>query len=403
MTSEEVMKRCLSQATPRSPISASRHVKRHRPTTLQFRSILTFEDGFLICASSTSSDGDAVGNHGLSDMLLVKTDNAGNTIWSRCYGGSQSDGGLRVIASNAGGSIIVGQTSSNDGDLVGNNPYYAEPVPSTTGWVMKVDAEGDIIWQRCVGGLGNEFLYDVKEAQDGSIWAVGYTNSNNGDVTGNQGGGDAWIVKLNGAGELIGTKCFGGTAHDRFGGINVLPSGNAIVVGRTISADGDISDPLGGLDVWVVCVSSDLEVIWQRTMGGSTNDLAEGIAPASDGSVVITGYSQSSDGDLTGNHGEADVWVVKLAPWEVGIAEHGTPQALHLYPSPVQDHLQVEWEGPHAAVLHWTIVDLTGRPVAQGRSAGGRWSVPVAHLAPGTYVMWVHGPRGMSGGRFVKE
>ncbi len=276
-------------------------------------------------------------------------------------------------------------------------------MPGTTGWIVKLNAQGDIQWQKCYGGQLSDDLRVISESPDGSYWAVGYTSSTDGDVSGNHGGVDGWVLRLGPSGELMGQRCIGGSGYDQLTGLHVLPDGNALVSGYTSSTDGDITDPLGGNDAWTLLLDPNLEILWQRTLGGSGNDNGYATDAGQVGGAVITGHSRSTDGDLTGNNGESDLWVVKLAPWEVGMDELDWHPNMNLYPSPTEDLVQVEWNGPHAGPLSWEIIDLTGRAVARGRSVGGRWSVPVAQLAPGTYLMRVHGPKGVSGGRFVKE
>lgn len=324
-------------------------------------------NGYMVCGTTSSSNGDGVGNHGGQDLLIVKLDLDGNTVWSRCYGGSGSDGGRHIIKASDGSYIIAAQTRSNDGDLTGINPYYTLPIPGIMGWVLKINSEGEILWQRCTGGYSNDYIYNVRIAQDGSLWAVGLTFSNDGDISGNHGSNDGWVVRLDASGNLIGNRCLGGSGGDRFQAIHILPSGNAIVVGYTNSIDGDISAPLGNVDIWATCLTPGLDLLWQRNMGGSLADQGHGITPASDGGVVIAGLSLSADGNLTSNNGDADLWVVKLAPWDdthVSAVDGGS--LLQVYPNPANDLLTLEFDELIGTNSELTIKDASGRTVYAG-------------------------------------
>ena len=369
-----------------------------------FASIAIGPDGYVVCGHTSSNDGDAISNNGSVDLLLVKLDLEGNTVWSRCYGGSRADVGRHVISTLDGNYLIAAQTQSNDGDIAGLNTYYVLPSPGITGWVLKINSEGEILWQRCIGGYSNDYIYNVRIAQDGSIWAAGHTYSNDGDVSDNNGSYDAWVIRLDGSGNVAGNRCFGGSGGDRFQDIHILPSGNAIVVGYTNSIDGDISTPLGNWDIWATCLTPNLDIVWERTLGGSAADLGEGIAPASDGGVVIAGLSLSADGNLTGNNGDSDIWVVKLAPWDdTGLQPAHSVAPLQLFPNPVVDQLKVRHDAFPLAGLPWTVTDITGRMILQGRFGMDEAVLSVEGLAPGVYHLLVGDGAQLATARFINQ
>ncbi|MBX2980580.1 MAG: T9SS type A sorting domain-containing protein [Flavobacteriales bacterium] len=370
-----------------------------------FASIAFGPDGYVVCGHTSSNDGDAISNNGSVDLLLVKLDLGGNTVWSRCYGGSRADVGRHVISTLDGNYLIAAQTQSNDGDIAGLNTYYVLPSPGITGWVVKVNDEGDILWQRCIGGFSNDYLFSVREASDGFIWAAGYTNSNDGDVNGNQGAGDAWVVKLDSSGTIIDNRCLGGAGGDRFKDVHVLPTGNTIAIGYTNSSDGDVTAPLGNTDVWAVCLSPDLEILWQRTLGGSLADLGEGIAPASDGGVVVAGLSLSADGNLTSNNGDADLWVVKLAPWDdTQVSEFDGASHLQVYPNPAKDLLTIDLGGYEQVGEEIEVFDAVGRTVIGPlKATSGVVHVSVAGLDTGSYSVVLRSAAGTRTRRFVKH
>src|SRR5678815_2223993 len=90
-------------------------------------------------------------------------------------------------------------------------------------------------------------------------------------------------------------------------------------------------------DYWIVNLTGSGNILWQKCLGGSDNDQAYSILPAMDSGYVVAGATYSNDGDVTGNHGSKDYWVVKLYPFVIsGMEENNVPE-LQVYPNPSSD------------------------------------------------------------------
>lgn len=287
--------------------------------TNSFRAIANAHNGGWIVAGSTWSDGGTNCGLGQTDAWLAHIGVDGQTLWSRCYGGTLADGAGDIATTGDGGYIVVGSTRSNDGDLTGVNPYWVPPLPSSTGWVLKLDAVGEIQWQHCYGGSANDGFSSVVEAADGSFWLVGHTRSNDGDVTGNHGEEDGWVIRLDSNGEFLGQRCVGGSAEERTPGLALLPNGHALIAGDTYSMDGDITEPRGLSDAWILELDLALDIIWQRSYGGTAHDRCLDVhVSGASAAVFLVGTTRSNDGDLT-NHpgnGEGDTWIMKTRPMD---------------------------------------------------------------------------------------
>lgn len=168
------------------------------------------------------------------------------------------------------------------------------------------------LWQKSLGGSGAERVASVKKTADGGYIAAGYSESKNGDVSGNHGAIDAWIVKLSNAGAIEWQKSLGGTGGDRAKSIVQTADGGYIVAGASLSNDGDVSGNHGGSDMWIVKLSNDGAIEWQKSLGGTGLDYDASVIPISTG-YMIAGTSSSNDGDVSGNHGNADFWVMNLS------------------------------------------------------------------------------------------
>ena len=107
-------------------------------------------------------------------------------------------------------------------------------------------------------------------------------------------------------------KCLGGSNEDRAFSIQLTSDGGYIVAGDTESINGDVSDNHGNRDAWVVKLDNTGNIEWQKCLGGNNNDIARCIIQTSDGGYIATGDTYSNDGDVSGNNGVSDAWVVKL-------------------------------------------------------------------------------------------
>ena len=272
---------------------------------------------YYIAGYTISSDGDVTGYHGSGalDCWVIKIDAAGNLLWQKTLGGSDFDNARSVQSTADGGCILAGSTSSSDGDVTGNHMYGDY-------WVVKLDKNGNIQWQKALGGSMTEEAFSVLVTKDGGYLVSGYANSHDGDVTGVHGGSyDAWLVKLDAAGNIIWQKAYGGSSNETANNIQNTPDGGYVFTGASWSADGDIACNAGQNDVLVMKINSAGDLQWQKTMGGSAADEGYFIQPLNDGSYIVAATTTSPG--IPGYHmpfGSGiydepfDYWVIKLSP-----------------------------------------------------------------------------------------
>ncbi len=273
----------------------------------------TSDGGYIVAGWSGSNDGDVSGNHGNHDYWVVKLNSAGAIEWQRALGGSGTDEAFSIQQTSDGGFIVAGYSYSNDGNVSGwHEGYDSYGSPTSDYWVVKLNSAGAIVWQRALGGNDKDVARSIQQTTDGGYIVAGYSESNDGDVSGNHGGVDSWIVKLNSAGALVWQKCLGGSSGDYAYSIQQTSDGGFIVAGVSYSNDGDVSGWHGSWDSWVVKLNSAGALVWQKCLGGSSDDWAYSIQQPSDGGFIVAGVSYSNDGDVSGWHGSWDSWVVKL-------------------------------------------------------------------------------------------
>ena len=119
-------------------------------------------------------------------------------------------------------------------------------------------------------------------------------------------------MKLFSTGHYVWQKSLGGTADDIASSIPITSDGGYIVAGGSSSNNDDVSGNNGSHDCWIVKLTSTAEITWQKSFGGSSIDAATSIQQTSDGGYIFAGYTESDDGDVTVNKGGSDYWIVKL-------------------------------------------------------------------------------------------
>jgi hypothetical protein len=130
--------------------------------------------------------------------------------WSKCFGGFYTDVGNSIAQTTDGNFVIVGNTGSNDGDVVGNNEY----LKGGKAWVIKINNEGRLLWQKTYGGTGGVSGRFITATSDGGSIFTAWSISKNGQTSGNHGGEDVWVAKLDANGNLQWQRSYGGSGVD---------------------------------------------------------------------------------------------------------------------------------------------------------------------------------------------
>jgi hypothetical protein len=255
-------------------------------------------------------------------ISLTSMAQAGSALWSRCFGGSRADSARSVANTADGGFFVAGVTYSNDGNVTGNH----NPTGNfSDAWVIKVNATGNLVWQKTYGGSFTDQANSICATTDGGAVIAGWTNSADGDVThlhGPAGGAaDFWVVKIDDTGAIQWQNTYGGSRNDYAQSIKQTRDGGFIVVGNTYSNDSDVAgnhDNSGATaDVWVVKLNASGAITWQKNFGGSLQDEANCVIQSVDDDYVIVGSSWSNNGDVSRGsfipfNSNPDYWTFKI-------------------------------------------------------------------------------------------
>jgi fimbrial isopeptide formation D2 family protein len=256
-------------------------------------------DGYIFLGESLSTNGDLTGGHGNYDIWVVKLDKSGNIIWQKSLGGSKEEHASVIKQTTDGGYIITGTTSSNDGDVQGLHETDSLHGSDRDIWVVKLDRNGSIEWQKCLGGSNEDHASDIELTATGGYIVIGSTKSDDGDITGFHSGDtippiatDAWVVSLSLTGALEWQKCLGGKKSDELFDLQILPDQTFIAVGETYSNDGDVSFLNGVLpDCWLVNFNNiNGNIIWEKTFGTTVEEHGITLSLTNSGNIVIGGY-----------------------------------------------------------------------------------------------------------------
>ena len=371
------------------------------------RAILKTEDGgFVILSRSFSSDGDISENNGNSDAWIFKIDAEANLLWEKSFGSSYNENPVAMVQGTNGEIVILCEAiaSQNDDIFLGGNDFWLfkidangnliseqnygttyterpkamsktpdggyilvgesytmvndiEPVLGLSDFTaMKIDQSGELVWSKIYGGSQEDVPQAIIPAVDGGYLIGGYSESDDIDVTSNAGNSDQWLIKISEQGDLEWTQVYGipwpeeivtmvaTNANDGYllldydfnlrkitltgeeiwniyyGGSeqerphSILAVGDGyIMAGESGSSDGDVSGNNGDDDMWVIKVDEDGNVVCEQNFGGSLRDYAKSIIPSGEqDSYIVIGQSASNDQDIPNNYGSHDVCVLKI-------------------------------------------------------------------------------------------
>ena len=234
----------------------------------------TKDEGYIIAGYTTSF------GEGSRDAYLIRTDVNGKTLWTKTYGGSNTDYAWTVQQTNDEG-FIFGAHSGSFG--LGSHDVY----------LVKSDLSGNVTWSRVYGGSNADGAYSLQQTTDGGFIIGAHVNSFG------AGQHDVYLIKINNNGDTLWTKTFGGSGEDRFRELHQTADGGYILVSETLSFGA------GNSDVYLIKTDSTGNLLWTKTYGGSSSDFGYSVRQNSDGGYIIAGYTRSF------GSGGTDVYIIK--------------------------------------------------------------------------------------------
>jgi hypothetical protein len=273
--------------------------------------IQTTDGGFAIFGFTESTDEDVTQNAGSQDFWLLKISSNGTLLWEKTFGFSGADYGTSLIQTNDNGYLLTGVLDVTASGGQGNAKSTAVNHSGGDYWAIKTDLSGNLEWSKFFGGSFTEIPLGIVETIDHNFIIAGSSDSADFNVSNNKGTYDFWIIKISSIGDLIWEKSFGGSGIDEARAITNTNDGNFMVVGDTRSVDIDVSTNNGAADVWIVKFSTEGNLIWEKTIGGTSFDAARAISKTQDNGFLIAGSSRSLDTNFE-NNGQNDALILKI-------------------------------------------------------------------------------------------
>ncbi|WP_185288505.1 T9SS type A sorting domain-containing protein [Chryseobacterium lactis] len=336
----------------------------------------TSDSGYIVAGSSTSTDGDVIGNHGNSDYWIVKLDAGGNIQWQKSLGGSDGDAASSIQQTYDGGYIIGGTSSSTDGDVIGNHG-------GVDYWIVRLSYDGSLLWQKSLGGSGNDYCYFIRETYESGYIVAGASPSIGESPIPNY---DYRIIKLSNNGAVQWDKYFGGSGYDVAQTVRQATNWDFIISGSSTSTNGNVTGNHGSQDYWILRLDYLGNLKWQKSLGGPGADTSTSMIIAEDYSCVIAGATNSTTGDVTDNHGLMDAWIVKLAPEQLSVSESQQKNKTNLYPNPAKDFFYLDHLPKESTI---SITDMAGRKLFSQKYHEEKVRIDTSGFTNGIYIVQV--------------
>ncbi|RZJ72573.1 T9SS type A sorting domain-containing protein [Flavobacterium sp.] len=252
--------------------------------------VQTRDGGFLLAGTSSSdANGDKSDKcRGGNDIWLVKLDNAGSVKWQKTFGGAFDDELRSVVATSDGGYLVGAySTSSETGDKLG------KCFGAGDFWLLRLDDKGDVIWQQTFGGAKDDELKTVIQTNDGNFMVAGYSNSGAGfnKTTSSRDGSDFWVLKIDTDGQSLWQESYDFGKYDVLTSIIENTDGTLLIAGHAKSDPGKANDTEGTNDYIALKVAADGREIWSRTLGSDGEDVLYKLVETRDGGYLLAGTS----------------------------------------------------------------------------------------------------------------
>jgi hypothetical protein len=235
----------------------------------------TSDGGYIIAGVINSNGG------GRSDIWVIKTDNDGNMIWNKTFNGNghpiSHDYGTALDLTSDGCYIVLGGTFTSDE----TNGYDV--------WLIKIDADGNILWDNKIGETDCEFGWSVQQTTDDGYIITGVDSYG---VSGEK----VWLIKTDGAGNVTWDEKYSGSESARGASVQQTSDGGYIIAGYTYKGS-------SRYDALLIKTDDSGAQEWSKIFGGIYTDVAVSVRQTADGGYILTGYKGSFLND--------DLWLIK--------------------------------------------------------------------------------------------
>ena len=379
------------------------------------------DDGGIVCTTGKGfwACGDVSQFFGSTDFWVVKLDKNGELEWETTLGTSGDEMDDRVAIAEDGGLYVFGDAANQSGD--GNIESCARPGGYADGILVKMNANGEVEWNRCNGGNKHDSFSNVIELPDGYLFG-GHSSSSDGDL---QSAGyhpghwygqswmpltsDIWLLRTDLDGNVLWSKCYGGTKDEQIVKVFLNEDGGFTVFGTTMSLDGDSQSannlkPAWNLEIgnklWVFRTDSNGNLLWERAIGTQTesHEYLADVIKQNDREYVLLAECGSSGGEMPcGDYNCTNdtaylmnsynnYWVlhvtdtVDYTTWQVPEWPRPLDEALLVYPNPTNGTVTIGGLG----VAEVKVYNVLGQLV---KTVQGTNEINISNLKQGVYFV----------------
>jgi hypothetical protein len=374
----------------------------HAPSDLNSVQMLDLGNGsFLLTTQADEGVGFDKTDIGIGsyDAWLIKIDSEGNTIWDKCIGTEFYDGFLNPFGVYSNGDILCGSYMYTG--ISGDKTEFG--YGENDAWIVRVSSEdGSIVWDKTIGGEGEDFLYSGSVYNDVAyLFVESYSNVSGLRTAPLKGLSDSWFISLDANGQnILHQSSFGGELSENNTVIHSV-SQNGLILG--IRSNSNISidkneNSRGEYDIWLVFSDLEGNILRQKTIGGSNNDVLIGLKVTNNGNYLLTAGSQS---DISGEKtiprigpNSSDVWILEIDAVTLDIInqEFISNESL-LYPNPSSSVVHISFNEAtqiNKAVLY----DVSGKIVLEQtfeNNFESVYTINVSGLVSGIYTLRLEG------------
>ncbi len=330
---------------------------------------------------------------GSADYWLIKIAPDGNPIWDKTMGGSGLDAFPKILEDSQGRLYVIGQSTSKASGEKSDDAYWQEYSALDDIWMLKLDPEGNILWDKTIGSNDFDRLGGTIYYQDHLYIAVSSSGWGYEKSTPPYGGYsyDYWLVKMDLEGNILWDKTIGGSSMDIVRDIMVSGDNELLLTGHSKSeASYDKSEAnIGEEDYWLVKVNTDGDILWEKTIGGETGDeYRNQTIRINQNELVLAGSSKSSiGGDKTEDcRGETDLWMLKL-DISTGLEQLNAQATISVYPNPAKEHIVLQGlEHPQDIALF----NSQGQLLKTIKAYQPNTALDISNLPRGVYLLKTH-------------
>ena len=339
------------------------------------------------------------------DAWIIKIDSNGNKLWDKRYGGTKEDQGIAISATSDGGYMLGCYTSS---DSTGDKSQHWWAFNTPAYWIIKIDSVGNKQWDKRYGGLDGEHISHVITTKDSGFVLGGYSYSNiGGDKTQNHWGvgGDFWIVKIDAEGNKLWDKNIGSKDFDDLNELSETNDGGFLLSGYSYNTDfggGDkTEDDLGIQQSWIVKTDSLGQKQWDKTIFTTGRDEGGYTIETSDGCYLFTNASDGATGGYKTQpawDSSLDFFIIKFCMTEfngINNEQHATNSKIQVHPNPfTRDvNIAVRFNNPSEHTATFIITNPTGQTLYQKQennlANGYTKMLDLSYLPNGVYFVAV--------------